>query len=156
MMEVVVEIDETLMECEERVLVIADMEAGSGVGYLTVRKIDDRNLKRRMPSCENIVVRERKEKRLECAHCDYVSRAQYITARHVARIHQNNIKPMQCDMCEFKTIYKSNLKRHHNRVHKCKSESSELESKIKLELKSEFKSEVKVKSESDSSIIPLN
>ena len=156
-MEVIVEIHESLIECEERMLIIADMESKSCHGYLTVRKIDDRKLKRRMPSCENVVVRERKEKRFECAHCDYVSRAQYITARHIARIHQNSIKPMQCDLCEFKTIYKSSLKRHHNRVHKFKSESSELESKIKSEFKSEFKSEVKVKSNSsDSSIIPLN
>ena len=133
------------------------MESKSCHGYLTVRKIDDRKLKRRMPRCQNVVVRERKEKRFEFAHCDYVSHAQYITARHIARIHQKSIKPMQCDLCEFKTIYKSNLKRHHNRVHKFKSESSESESKIKLEFKSEFKSEVKVNSElSDSTIIPLN
>ena len=91
-----------------------------------------------------------------------MSRAQYITARHVARIHQHIVKPLKCDMCEFKTIYKSNLKRHHELMHnKLKSESSESESKIKSEfrseIKSEFKSEFNVKSESsDSSILPLN
>ena len=133
-----------------------------------MRKIDDERKyrKRRSPSYEKVVVGERKEKRFHCAHCEYVSRAQYITARHVARIHQLSIKPLKCDLSEIKTIYKSNLKRHHERMHnKLKSDSSESESKIKsefksefkLEFKSEFKSEFKLKLESsDSSILPLN
>ena len=36
-----------------------------------------------------------------------MSRAQYITARHKARVHQHSIKPKKCDLCEFRTIYKS-------------------------------------------------
>ena len=65
-MEVIVEMHESVIECEERVLIIADMESKNCHGYLTVRKIDDRKLKRRMPICENVVVREREEKRFEC------------------------------------------------------------------------------------------
>ena len=107
-MEVIVELHESLIECEDRelVLLIADTEPRNCHGTLTLRKIDDerKHRKRRSPSYENVVVSERKEKRFQCAHCDYVSRAQYITARHVARIHHNIIKPMKCDLCEFKTI----------------------------------------------------
>ena len=72
---------------------------------------------------------------------DYVSRAHYVTARHVARVHQHSIEPIQCDLCEFKTICKSNMKRHHERMHNIKSESE---------------SELRVKSELELSIVALN
>ena len=126
-MEFIVELYESVIECEDRelVLLIADTESRTCHGFLTLRKIDDERKyrKRRSPSYEKVVVSERKEKRFQCAHCDYVSRAQYVTARHAARIHQHSIKPLKCDLCEFKTIYKSNLKRHHERMHnKLKSE----------------------------------
>ena len=106
------------------------MESKTCHGILTLRKIDDERkyCKRRSPSYEKVVVSERKEKRFQCALCEYVSRAQYITARHVAKIHQHSIKPLKCDLCEIKTIYKSDLKKHHERMHnKLKLDSSESE-----------------------------
>ena len=57
-----------------------------------------------------MVVNERKGKRFECGFCEYESRAQYITARHVARVHHKSIRPTNCDLCPFKTIYSANLK----------------------------------------------
>ena len=76
-----------------------------------------RNLrKRRAPASSVVVVNERKGRRFECGFCEYESRAQYITARHVARVHQKSIRPTKCDLCPFKTIYSANLKRHHQRV----------------------------------------
>ena len=150
-MEVIVELHESVIECEDRelVLLIADTESRVCHGILTLRKIDnERNAliqkyrKRQAPSSEKVVVvSERKEKRYRCVHCVYVSRAQYVTARHVARIHQHTIEPIQCDLCEFKTIYKSNMIRHLERMHKIKSDSE---------------SELGVKSELESSIVALN
>ena len=88
-MEVIVELHESVIEYEDRELVslIADTESKTCHGILTLRKIDDERKyrKRRSPSYEKVVVSERKEKRFQCAHCDYVSRAEYITAKHVCR-----------------------------------------------------------------------
>ena len=136
--------------------IIADVHSKTCHGILTLKKIGIDNemsaliqkyRKRPAPRSENVVVSERKDKRYECAHCDYASRAHYKTARHVARIHQHSIEPVKCHLCEFKTIYQSNLKRHHERMHNINIKSrSETESK--LEIKSELQSE--------SSVVPLN
>ena len=122
--------------------VVADPEEKTCHGILTVRKVFDidnermdlkRNLrKRRAPDASvSTVVNERKGRRFECGYCEYESRAQYITARHVARVHLKNIRPTKCDLCPFKTIYSANLKRHKERVHnsvnlrlRCESKSS--------------------------------
>ena len=135
-MELIVELHESVIECEDRelVLLIADTETRTCHGIWTLRKIDDERKyrKRRSPSYEKVVISGRKEIRFQCANRDYVSRAIYITARNVAGNHQDCIKPLKCYLCEFKTIYKSNLKRHHERMHnKLKSESSDSELKIK-------------------------
>ena len=55
-----------------------------------------RNLRKKRASSNTVVVHERKGKRFECGFCEYESRAQYIIARHVARVHQKNIKPTKC------------------------------------------------------------
>ena len=133
-MEVILELHKSVIECEERefMFIIADAESKSCHGILTLKMIGTDNergaliqkyRKRRAPSSEQLVFSERKEKRYECAHYDYVSLAQYIAARHVARIHQHSIEPTKCDLCEFQTIYKSNLKRHLERMHNIKSKS---------------------------------
>ena len=84
--------------------VVADVESKICHGILTVRKVFDidnermdlvRNLrKRRAPASSVVVVNERKGKRFECGFCEFESRAQYITARHVARVHQKKIRPI--------------------------------------------------------------
>ena len=109
--------------CQKELLLIgAEPQFKTCHGIVTIRKelaIDDERgdlmRKRRAPS--NIVVSERKGKRYEYGYCEYESRAQYITARHVARVHQRNIEPTKCDLCPFKTIYRSNLKKHQERMH---------------------------------------
>ena len=151
------ELHKSVIECEERelIFIIADAESKTCYGILTIKKIDIDNergalmklRKRRAPSSEKVVVSERKEKRYECAPCDYVSRAQCITARHAAQILQHGIEPTKCELCEYKTIYKSILKRHHERMHYIKSRS-ESESELELDLESEL--------ELESSIVPLN
>ena len=140
---ITVELHESIMKCQQEVMfIVADQERKSCHGIVTVRRVFDidnermdlvRNLrKRRVPASTVVVVNERKGKRFECGFCEYESRAQYITARHVAGVHQKNIRPTKCDLCPFKTIYSANLKRHHQRVHnsvslklRCESESSD-------------------------------
>ena len=173
------------MKCQQEVMfVVADPESKSCHGILTVRKVFDidnermdlvRNLrKRRAPASSVEVVNERKGKRFECGFSEYESRAQYITARHVARVHQKNIRPTKCDLCPFKTIYSANLKRHHQRVHnsvglklRCESKSSESRSSesrssgsMSLRSKSGSKSSQSItslkSSTKSSSVVPLN
>ena len=137
---ITVELDESIMKCQQEVMfVVADPKSKSSHGILTVRKVFDidnermdlvRNLRKRRAPNESTVVNERKGRRFECGFCEYESRAQYITAWHVARVHQKSIRPMKCDLCPFKTIYSANLRRHHQRVHnsvslklRCESES---------------------------------
>ena len=73
-MEVFVELHESVIECEDRelVLLIADTESRTCHGILTLNKIDDERKyrKRRSQSYEKVVVSERKKKRFQCAHCD--------------------------------------------------------------------------------------
>ena len=140
---ITVELHESIMKCRrEFMFVVADPEEKTCHGILTVRKVFDidnermdlvRNLrKRRAPDASvSTVVNERKGRRFECGYCEYESRAQYITARHVARVHLKSIRPTKCDLCPFKTIYSANLKRHNRRVHnsvnlrlRCESKSS--------------------------------
>ena len=126
---ITVELHESIMKCRREIMfVVADPGEKTCHGILTVRKVFDidneqmdrvRNLrKRRAPDASvSTVVNERKGRRFECGYCEYESRAQYITARHVARVHLKSIGPTKCDLCPFKTIYSANLKRHHQRVH---------------------------------------
>ena len=158
--------------------IVADKERKSCQGIVTVRKMFEienermdlvRNLrKRRAPASTVVVVNERKGKRFECGFCEYESRAQYITARHVARVHHKSIRPAKCDLCPFKTIYLANLKRHHQRVHnsvslKLRFESKSLESRssgsMSLRSKSGSKSSQSTSLKSStksSSVVPLN
>ena len=111
--------------------------------------------KRRAPS--NVVVSERKGKRYECAYFEYESRAQYITARQVARVHQRNIKPTKCDLCPFRTIYRSNLKRHQERMHNTIRLKLKWESESKLSQSTWLKSDaLSSKSSESSSVVQLN
>ena len=124
---ITVELHESIMKCrQELIFVVADPKEKSCHGILTVRKVFDidnermdlvRNLRKRRVPDASTVVNERKGRRFECGFCEYESRAQYIFARHVARVHQKSIRPTKCDLCPFKTIYSANLKRHHQRVH---------------------------------------
>ena len=125
---ITVELHESIMKCrQELMFVVADPKEKSCHGILTVRKVFDidnermdlvRNLrKKRAPASSVVVVNERKGRRFECGFCEYESRAQYITARHLARVHQKSIRPTKCNLCPFKTIYSANLKTHHQRVH---------------------------------------
>ena len=137
---ITVELHESIMKCrQELMFVVADPEEKSCHGILTVRNVFDidnermdlvRNSRKRRAPDASTVVNERKGRRFECGFCEYESRAQYITARRVARVHQKSIRPTKCDLCPFKTIYSANLKRHHQRVHnsvnlrlRCESES---------------------------------
>ena len=144
MEEVVITVEllhESIMKCrQELMFVVADPEEKSCHGILTVRKVFDidnermdlvRNLRKRRALDASTVVNERKGRRFECGFCEYESRAQYITARHVARVHQKSIRPTKCDLCPFKTIYSANLKRHHQRVHNSVNLRLRCESKSK-------------------------
>ena len=92
--------------------VVADVESKSCHGILTVRKVFDIdnermdlvwNLrKRRATASSVVVVNERKGKRFECGFCEYESRAQYITARHVARVHQKISGPLNLTFARSK------------------------------------------------------
>ena len=165
---ITVELHESIMKCrQELMFVVADPKEKSCHGILTVRKVFDidnermdlvRNLrKRRAPASSVVVVNERKGRRFECGFCEYESRAQYITARQVARVHQKSIRPTKCDLWPFKTIYSANLKRHHQRVHnsvnlrlRCESGSKSSGSKSgSTSVKSSTKS-------SSSSVVHLN
>ena len=140
---ITVELHESIMKCRREIMfVVADPEEKTCQGILTVRKVFDidnermnrvRNLRKsRAPDASvSTVVNERKGRRFECGYCEYESRAQYITARHVVRVHLKSIRPTKCDLCPFKTIYSANLKRHNQRVHnsvnlrlRCESKSS--------------------------------
>ena len=169
-----VELHETILKCSREVMfIVADPEEKTCHGIITVRKvvdIDDERMdmvrklrKRRAPDASVSVINERKGRRFECGYCEYESRAQYITARHVARVHQKNIKPTKCDLCPFKTIYSSNMKRHIVRVHssvvnvrlRCESKSSR--SSMSLRSKSGSTStKSTANSSSSSSVVPLN
>ena len=170
----------------EIMFVVADPEEKTCHGILTLRKVFDidnegmdrvLNLrKRRAPDASvSTVVNGRKGRRSECGYCEYESRAQYITARHVACVHLKSIRPTKCDLCPFKTIYSANLKRHNQRVHnsvnlrlRCESKSSgskssgsgSKSSRSKSRSKSGSKSgSTSVKScakSSSSSVVPLN
>ena len=103
----------------EFVQMIAHPDALACHGIFTLRKvmnIEDKmelmvNRKRRVP--RQTVTAKRKKKRFQCAHCNYASPEHYLTARHVARIPPKSIPPTKCKLCDFQTIYISNLKRHH-------------------------------------------
>ena len=177
---ITVELHESIMKCRREIMfVVADPEEKTCHGILTVRKVFNidnermdlvRNLrKRRAPDASvSTEVNERKGRRFECGYCEYESRAQYITARHVARVHLKSIRPTKCDLCPFKTIYSANLKRHNRRVHnslnlrlRCESKSSGSGSKTSGSKssgsKSGSKSSTSLKSSSRSvSVIPLN
>ena len=176
---ITVELHESIMKCQQEIMfIVADPERKSCNGIVTVRKVLDidnermdlvRNLrKRRAPASTVVVVNERKGKRFECGFCEYESRAQYITARHVVRVHQKIIRPTKCDLCPFKTIYSANLKRHHQRVHnsvslklRCESKSSESRSSGSMSLRSKSGSKssqsTSLKSSTkSSSVVPLN
>ena len=172
---ITVELHESIMKCrQELMFVVADPEEKSCHGILTVRKVFDidnermdlvRNLRKRRAPDASTVVNERKGRRFECGFCEYESRAQYITARHVARVHQKSIRPTKCDLCPFNTIYSANLKRHHQRVHnsvrlklRCESKTSESRSSGSMSLRSKSGS-TSVKSStksSSSSVVHLN
>ena len=175
-----VELHESIMKCRGEIMfVVADPEEKTCHGILTVRKVFDidnermdrvRNLrKRRAPDASvSTVVNGRKGRRFECGYCEYESRAQYITARHVARVHLKNIRPTKCDLCPFKTIYSANLKRHKQRVHnsvnlrlRCESKSSGSGSKSSGSKSGSKSGSTSVKSSaksssSSSSVVPLN
>ena len=176
---ITVELHESIMKCQQEVMfIVADQERKPCHGIVTVRKVFDidnermdlvRNLrKRREPASTVVVVNERKGKRLECGFREYESRAQYITAGHVARVHHKIIRPTKCDLCPFKTIYSANLKRHHQRVHnsvslklRCESKSSESRSSGSMSLRSKSGSKssqsTSLKSSTkSSSFVPLN
>ena len=163
--------------------IVADPERKSCYGIVTVRKLFDidnermdlvRNLRKRRAPSSTVVVNERKGKPYECSFCEYESRAQYITARHVARIHLRTIKPTKSDLCPFKTIYSSNLKRHHQRTHNSvrlksrweseskSSGSKSLRSKSSGSMSSGSKSSgsksesTRIKSTESSVVVPLN
>ena len=115
-LQVTFEFHQSINECEDKKLLfnVSDPDNKTCHGFVTFKKEFDSDNergdlmmkmhKKRAPCEKIIIVSERKEKRYECAHCDYVSRAQYITARHIARVHQHSIKLMKCDHCEFRTI----------------------------------------------------
>ena len=163
---VTIELHQSILECQKELLfIVAEPELKTCHGIVKIRKeldIDDERgdlmmkmRKRRPPS--NVVVSERKRKRYECGYCEYESRAQYNTARHVARVHQCSIKPTKCDLCPIRTIYRSNLKRHQESMHNTfrlkwewLSESKSSESRLKSSA-----SESKFKS-SESSVVSLN
>ena len=180
-----VELHESIMKCQQEVMfIVADQETKSCHGIVTVRKVFDidnermdllRNLRKRWaPASSVVVANERKGKRFECGFCEYESRAQYITARHVARVHQKNIWPTKCHLCPFKTIYSANLKRHHQTNHnsvslklRCESKSSESKSSesrssgsMSLRSQSGSKSSQSItslkSSTKSSSVVPLN
>ena len=170
-----VELHETILKCRrELMFIVADPEEKTCHGIITVRKVVDidnermdmvRKLrKRRAPDVSVSVINERKGRRFECGYCEYESRAQYITARHVARVHLKSIRPTKCYLCPFRTIYSANLKRHIQRVHnsvvnvrlRCESKS---ESRSSMSLRSKSGStstKSTAKSSSSSSVVPLN
>ena len=45
-----------------------------------------------------VVVNKRQAKNFKCSYCDYVSRAQYRNALHIARIHEVCIEPQNCEL----------------------------------------------------------
>ena len=93
---ITVELHESIMKCQQDVMfVVEDQKSKSCHGILTVRKVFDidnermdlvRNLRKRWAPNASTVVNERKGRRFERGFCEYESRAQYITARHVARV----------------------------------------------------------------------
>ena len=123
---ITVELHKSIMKFQQDVMsVVADPESKSCHGILTVRKVFNidnermdlvRNLRKSRAPNASTVVNERKGRRFECGFCEYESRAQYMTARHVACVHQKNIRPTKCDLCPFKIFYSANLKRHQQRV----------------------------------------
>ena len=104
-----VDFDQSLITCDasELVLMIGQPDTMACHGIFTFRKvinIEDKkelmiNRKRRVPS--ETVMAKRKEKRIECAHCDYASSAQFFTAHQVARIHLKSIPPTESKLCDF-------------------------------------------------------
>ena len=176
---ITVELHESITKCQEEVIfIVAEPARKSFHGIVRARKVFDidnermdllRNLrKRRAPASTVVVVNERKGKRFECGFCEYESRAQYITAGHVARVHHISIRPTKRDLCPFKTIYSANLKRHLQRVHnsvslklRCESKSSESRSSGSMSLRSNSGSKssqsTSLKSSTkSSSVVPLN
>ena len=159
---ITIELHQSILECQKELLfMVAEPELKTCHGIVKIRKeldIDDERgdlmmkmRKRRAPS--NVVVSERKGKQYEWDYCEYESRAQYITARHVARVHQRSIKLTKCDLCTIRTIYRSNLKRHQESMcntFRLKSKSKSSESRLKSSA-----SESKFKS-SESSVVQLN
>ena len=147
-------------------LSVAEPEKKSCHGIATIRKkIDIGNermdlvtkmRKRRAPP-SNVVVNERKGKRYECGYREYESRAQYITAGHVACVYQRSFKPTKCDLCPFRTIYRSNLKRHQERTHKTIRLKTKWESEPKSSESTRLKSDVSsFKLSESSSVVPVN
>ena len=175
---ITVELHESIMKSRREIMfVVADPEEKTCHGILTVRKVFDidnermdrvRSLRKRQAPDASVstVVNGRKGRRFECGCCEYESRAQYITARHFARVHLKNIRPTKCDLCPFKTIYSANLKRHSQRVHnsvnlrlRCESKSSGSGSKLSGSKSGSKSGSTSVKScakSSSSSVVPLN
>ena len=154
---VTIELHQSILECQKELLfMVAEPELKTCHGIVKIRKeldIDNESgdlmikmRKRRVPS--NVVVSEHKGN--DMSACEYESRAQYITASHIARVHQRSIKPTKCDLCPIRTISRSNLKRHQESMHN----TFRLKSMWESESKS---SELRLKSSaSESSVVPLN
>ena len=140
--------EQSVITCEDTVLVLilAHPDTMLCHGIDTLKKVVDIEDKRgelmvfmrkeRAPS--DTLMAKRKEQRFECAHCDYASPAQNLTARHVARIHLKSIPPRKCKLCEFQAIYTSILNRHHERAHKDNNNNNSLNSESESSINSKF------------------
>ena len=62
-------------------------------------------------------VRMRTPKSFECYYCHQMSSKRYLIPPQGARILEAAIKPKNCELCQFRTIYPCNLKRHYARAH---------------------------------------
>ena len=79
--------------------------------------LDKLNSKRRANQMVNSAVVHSAKRNPSSALIVTVSLKQYLTARNNARIHEEAIEPQNCELCQFKTIYPPNLKRHYQRSH---------------------------------------
>ena len=85
------------------------------VSIRTVKPVEKVNRKRRALSTGGGSVS--KMKFFVCKYCDYQSNAEYMTDRHLARVHEKSVEPQICSFCPFSGLYCFNMKRQVIRSH---------------------------------------